>query len=299
MTTLDRRKFLKVAGAGGAATAVAACDQPTAPAVHEAMPNLSWRMTSSFPKSLDAIYGAAETFARAVGEMTDGRFQIQVFAGGELVGGLQAADAVTDGTVEMAHTASYYYWGKDPTFAIPTCIPFGLNCRMQNAWMYDGGGIDLANTFYAGYNIYALPGGNTGAQMGGWFRREINAAQDWKGLKIRIGGFGGAIMSRLGALPGEIRHELAEREVVTPADLLENIPEEALQPNAGGDAVQAHGAGLGFPELRLCADEEPAHAVSSLADLPGHPSSWRRARARTRKLRLDAGSQDRQELSQP
>mgnify|MGYP002621529357 CR=1 FL=1 len=204
MTTLDRRKFLKVAGAGGAATAVAACDQPTAPAVHEAMPSLSWRMTSSFPKSLDTIYGAAETFARAVGEMTDGRFQIQVFAGGEIVGGLQAADAVTDGTVEMAHTASYYYWGKDPTFAIPTCIPFGLNCRMQNAWMYDGGGIDLVNAFYASYNIYGLPGGNTGSQMGGWFRREINAAEDWKGLKIRIGGFGGAIMSRLGAVPQQI-----------------------------------------------------------------------------------------------
>ena len=204
MTTLDRRKFLKVAGAGGAATAVAACDQPTAPAVHEAMPNLSWRMTSSFPKSLDTIYGAAETFARVVREMTDGRFQIQVFAGGEIVGGLQAADAVTDGTVEMAHTASYYYWGKDPTFAIPTCIPFGLNCRMQNAWMYDGGGIDLINKFYADYNIYGLPGGNTGAQMGGWFRREINSADDWKGLKIRIGGFGGAIMSRLGAVPQQI-----------------------------------------------------------------------------------------------
>lgn len=204
MTTLDRRKFLKVAGAGGAASAVAACDQPAAPAVHEAMPNLAWRMTSSFPKSLDTIYGAAETFTQAVREMTDGRFQIQVFAGGEIVGGLQAADAVTDGTVEMAHTASYYYWGKDPTFALPTCVPFGLNCRMHNAWMYEGGGIDLVNNFYAGYNIYGLPGGNTGAQMGGWFRREINRAEDWKGLKIRIGGFGGAIMSRLGAVPQQI-----------------------------------------------------------------------------------------------
>jgi len=205
MAKVDRRKFLKVAGVGGAAATVAACDpQPQAPAVVTSMPSLTWRLTSSFPKSLDTIYGAAETFARCVHEMTDGRFTMQVFAGGEIVGGLQAADAVSDGTVEAAHTASYYYWGKDPTFAVATCIPFGLNCRMQNAWMYEGGGIDLMNAFYARYNIFGLPGGNTGAQMGGWYRKEINTPEDWKGLKIRIGGFGGAIMSRLGAVPQQI-----------------------------------------------------------------------------------------------
>jgi len=204
MTKLDRRKFLSVAGAGGAAAAVAACDQPTAPAIVESMPSLSWRLTSSFPKSLDTIHGAAEVFAHAVREMTDGRFQIQVFAAGEIVGGLQAADAVSDGTVEAAHTASYYYWGKDPTFALATGIPFGINTRMQNAWMYEGGGIDLMNDFYARYNIYGLPSGNSGAQMGGWFRKEINHPDDWKGLKIRIGGFGGKIMSRLGAVPQQI-----------------------------------------------------------------------------------------------
>jgi TRAP-type mannitol/chloroaromatic compound transport system substrate-binding protein len=204
MKKLDRRKFLKLAGAGGAAATVAACDQPTAPAIVESMPTLTWRLTSSFPKSLDTIYGASETFARVVSEMTDGKFTIQVFAAGEIVGGLQAADAVSDGTVEAAHTASYYYWGKDPTFAIATCIPFGINCRMQNAWMYDGGGIALMNAFYQRYSIFGLPGGNTGAQMGGWYRKEINTPEDWKGLKIRIGGFGGAIMSRLGAVPQQI-----------------------------------------------------------------------------------------------
>jgi TRAP-type mannitol/chloroaromatic compound transport system substrate-binding protein len=205
MKKLNRRKFLKIAGVGGVAATVAACDQqPTAPAIIEAMPELSWRLTSSFPKSLDTIHGASEVFAKIVGEMTDGRFKIQVFAAGEIVGGLQAADAVSDGTVEIAHTASYYYWGKDPTFAIATCIPFGLNCRMQNAWMYEGGGIELMNEFYQRYNIYGLPGGNTGAQMGGWYRKEINTPEDWRGLKIRIGGFGGAIMSRLGAVPQQI-----------------------------------------------------------------------------------------------
>jgi len=205
MTKLNRRKFLKVAGVGGAAVTVAACDQqPSAPAIVSSMPTITWRLTSSFPKSLDTIYGAGETFARTISEMTDGKFTVQVFAAGEIVGGLQAADAVSDGTVEAAHTASYYYWGKDPTFAISTCIPFGLNSRMQNAWMYEGGGIDLMNEFYQRYNIYGLPGGNTGAQMGGWYRKEINTPEDWKGLKIRIGGFGGAIMSRLGAVPQQI-----------------------------------------------------------------------------------------------
>lgn len=204
MTKLNRRKFLKVAGAGGAAATVAACDQPAAPAVIESMPKLSWRLTSSFPKSLDTIHGASDVFAKSVREMTDGKFAIQVFAAGEIVGGLQAMDAVSDGTVEAAHTASYYYWGKDPTFALATCVPFGLNSRMQNAWMYEGGGIELMNEFYQRYNIYGLPGGNTGSQMGGWYRKEINTPEDWKGLKIRIGGFGGAIMSRLGAVPQQI-----------------------------------------------------------------------------------------------
>lgn len=205
MTRIDRRKFMTVAGAGGAAATLTACDQePSAPAIVSSMPTLTWRLTSSFPKSLDTIYGSAETFSRIVREMTDGRFNIQVFAAGEIVGPLQAADAVTDGTVEAAHTTSYYYWGKDPTFALGTCVPFGLNSRMQNAWMYDGGGIELMNEFYARYNLIGFPGGNTGAQMGGWYRKEINTPEDLRGLKIRIAGFGGAIFSRLGAVPQQI-----------------------------------------------------------------------------------------------
>nr|WP_295557992.1 TRAP transporter substrate-binding protein [uncultured Hyphomicrobium sp.] len=196
---------MTVAGAGGAAATLTACDQePSAPAIVSSMPTLTWRLTSSFPKSLDTIYGSAETFSRIVREMTDGRFNIQVFAAGEIVGPLQAADAVTDGTVEAAHTTSYYYWGKDPTFALGTCVPFGLNSRMQNAWMYDGGGIELMNEFYAHYNLIGFPGGNTGAQMGGWYRKEINTPEDLRGLKIRIAGFGGAIFSRLGAVPQQI-----------------------------------------------------------------------------------------------
>src|SRR5436190_5770652 len=147
-TRMKRRQFLRVAGLAAAASAIAK------PAVAQAMPELKWRLTSSYPKSLDTLYGAAEAFAKAVAEASDNRFQIQVFAAGEIVPGLQAADAVQNGTVEMCHTASYYYFGKDPTFAFGTAVPFGLNSSMQNDWMYFGGGMELMNDFYKKFNIY-------------------------------------------------------------------------------------------------------------------------------------------------
>jgi TRAP-type mannitol/chloroaromatic compound transport system substrate-binding protein len=199
MAGVNRRKFLKAASASGIGAATLA-----APTLAQSMPELRWRLISSFPKSLDTIYGAGEIFARSVAESTDNKFQIQVFPAGEIVPSLQAAEAVSNGTVEMSHTASYYYWGKDPTFAFGTAVPFGLNCRMQNAWMYEGGGLDLMNAFYAKHQIFALPAGNTGAQMGGWYRKEINTPDDMNGLKIRIAGFAAAVMSKLGAVPQQM-----------------------------------------------------------------------------------------------
>ena len=163
-----------------------------------------FELNPSFPKSLDTIHGAAVVFSKFVDEMTDGNFKVQVFAPPELAPGLQAADAVSRGTVECCHTASYYYWGKDPTFAFGTAVPFGLNARMQNAWMYERGGIDLMNAFYKKYHLFALPGGNTGAQMGGWFRKPINTPSDMAGLKMRIGGFAGVVMSKMGVIPQQI-----------------------------------------------------------------------------------------------
>ena len=135
---MKRRQFLKGAGVVAATGAVAA------PAIAQSMPELKWRLTSSFPKNLDALYGAAEEFAKVVSEMTDRRFQIQVFAANEIVPPLAAADAVQKGTVEMAQTASYYYFGKDPTFTFGTSLPFGLNKRMMDAWMFSAGGMDLS-----------------------------------------------------------------------------------------------------------------------------------------------------------
>jgi TRAP-type mannitol/chloroaromatic compound transport system substrate-binding protein len=195
---MKRRQFVQAAGVGIVAGAVAK------PAIAQSAPEVKWRLTSGFPKSLDTIYGAAEVFSKYVSEATDGKFQVQVFAAGELVGTFQAVDAISNGTVEAAHTASYYYVGKDPTFALGTAIPFGLNSRQMNAWLYHGGGSDLLNEFYAKHNIYALPGGNTGCQMGGWFRKEIKGVADIQGLKMRIGGLAGQVLQKLGAVPQQI-----------------------------------------------------------------------------------------------
>jgi TRAP-type mannitol/chloroaromatic compound transport system substrate-binding protein len=195
---MKRRHFLQAAGIAAATAAVAK------PAIAQSTPELRWRLTSSFPKSLDTIYTAAEIFSKAVAEATDNRFQIQVFSAGEIVPAIAAADAVQNGTVEMCHTSSYYYFGKDPTFAFGTAVPFGLNARMQNAWMYHGGGMELMNDFYKKYNIIGFPAGNTGAQMGGWFRKEIKDVADMRGLKMRIGGFAGTVIAKVGVVPQQI-----------------------------------------------------------------------------------------------
>src|SRR5438034_11125797 len=134
MPEMKRRDFLKVSAAGAAATAAVA-----SPAIAQSSPEIKWRMTSSFPKSLDTIYGGGEQVAKYVAEMTDNKFQIQVFAAGEIVPGLQALDATSNGTFEMCHTACYYYVGKAPTFAIYSSVPFGLNARQQNSWRHRGG----------------------------------------------------------------------------------------------------------------------------------------------------------------
>jgi TRAP-type mannitol/chloroaromatic compound transport system substrate-binding protein len=199
---MDRRSFIRKAGSGGVVAAAATA--LAAPAIAQSNPKISWRITSSFPKSLDTIFGGAVTMANYVREATDGNFDIQPFAAGEIVPGLQALDAAAAGTVEACHTASYYFWGKDPAFSFGTCIPFGLNARQNNAWFYYGGGNDLLNEFYATQGVYAMPCGNTGVQMGGWFRKEIKTVPDLSGLKFRIGGFAGKILTKLGVVPQQI-----------------------------------------------------------------------------------------------
>ena len=196
---MKRREFLKTAGAGlAASTAVAA------PAIAQSMPELKWRCTTSWPKSLDVPFSASETISKYVAEASDNKFQIQPFAGGEIVPALQALDAVSNATVEMCHTAAYYFIGKDPTYALYCSVPFGLNSRQQNAWFQDHGGQDMLNEFGKKSKLYAIAGGNTGTQMGGWFRKEINTVADLNGLKMRIGGWAGKTLSKLGTIPQQI-----------------------------------------------------------------------------------------------
>ncbi|SMF79263.1 TRAP-type mannitol/chloroaromatic compound transport system, substrate-binding protein [Azospirillum oryzae] len=195
---MKRRSFLTSAGVGVAASTLAA------PAIAQTQPEIHWRLASSFPKSLDTIYGGADTIAARVAAATDGKFQIRPFAAGEIVPGLQVLDAVQNGTVECGHTASYYYVGKDPTFTFDATVPFGLNARQQNAWIYNGGGMPLLREFFDGYGVVNFPAGNTGVQMGGWFRKEIKTVEDLKGLKFRIGGFAGQVLAKLGVVPQQI-----------------------------------------------------------------------------------------------
>ncbi len=194
---MDRRSLIKQAGiAGVLATGIA-------PAVH-AQAAIRWRLASSFPKSLDTIYGAAEVFSQQVRAMSGGKFEISVHAAGELMPAFGVVDGVQQGTVEAAHTAPYYFFGKNECFALGTAIPFGLNSRQMTAWMYEGNGLKLMREFYSNYAMTSFPGGNTGAQMGGWYRKEIRTLADMKGLKMRIGGFAGKVLERLGGVPQNI-----------------------------------------------------------------------------------------------
>jgi TRAP-type mannitol/chloroaromatic compound transport system substrate-binding protein len=200
---MERRKFISGAATGVAAGAALAAGLPK-PALADSLPEIKWRLASSYPKNLDTIFGALDKMCQRIAAATDGKFQIRPFAAGEIVPGLQVLDAVQNGTVEAGQTASYYYVGKDPTFAFDCAVPFGLNARQQNAWMYDGGGLQLMRDVFKDYNIVQFPAGNTGAQMGGWFRKEIKSVDDLKGLKFRIAGIAGKVLAKLGVVPQQI-----------------------------------------------------------------------------------------------
>ncbi|MEM7393967.1 MAG: ABC transporter substrate-binding protein, partial [Verrucomicrobiota bacterium] len=198
---MKRRDFITKTATGVAAGGVlAGCVKREGEAGDGAGPNvvtkkhIKWNLASSYPPALDTIYGAAVTMADRVKDMTDGGFEIKVHAAGELVPGLEVLDAVQSGSVEIGHSASYYYIGKNDALVFDTTLPFGLTARQQNAWLYEGGGLDLLRGVFADFNVYNYPGGNTGVQMGGWFRKEINNVDDLGALTMRIPGMGGKVM---------------------------------------------------------------------------------------------------------
>ncbi|MFD0669784.1 TRAP transporter substrate-binding protein [Ramlibacter sp. MAHUQ-53] len=257
---MDRRSLIRSAGIAGVLAAGAA------PAVH-AQPAVRWRLASSFPKSLDTIFGAADIFSRSIKTMSGGRFEVSIHAAGELMPAFGVVDAVQAGTVEAAHTAPYYFFGKDETFALGCAIPFGLNSRQMTAWMHEGNGLRLMREFYARYSIINFPGGNTGAQMGGWFRKEIRSVADLKGLKIRIGGFGGKIIERLGGVPqnipgGEI-YQALEKGTIDAAEWIGPYDDQKLGFNKVAPFYYYPGWWEGGPQLDFFVNQKAWDALSA------------------------------------
>jgi TRAP-type mannitol/chloroaromatic compound transport system substrate-binding protein len=195
----NRRRFLKGAGLAAGATALAT------PAIAQTYPELRWRMPLFVPKSVESVMGAVNDLTKFVAEATDGKFQLQSFGAGEIVpGGPAVLDAAEKGTVECSFTLSYYSFGKDPAYAFGSCLPFGFNWRGQTSWLFKAGGIQLLNEFFNANGAHGLPAFNSMAQMGGFFRKEINTVADLKGVKMRIPGLGGLVMSKLGVIPQQI-----------------------------------------------------------------------------------------------
>ena len=279
---MQRRSFLRHAAVGGAATTALA-----APAIVGAQPAVRWRCTSGFPKSLDTIYGAAEFVAKRVSEITTGKFQISVHAAGELVPMPQAADAVAQGTFECSHTAAFYYVGKDPTWAFGSTIPFGLNFRQFNAWWLHGGGEAAFNEFLKPQGMFNIIAGNTGAQMGGWFRKEINGPDDMKGLKFRIPGLGGRIMERIGAVPQQIPggdiYPALEKGTIDAAEWVGPYDDEKLGFNKVAKfyyypGFWEGGASLGFLVNQKAYDALPKDYQAALTAAAHEANAWMMAK---------------------
>jgi TRAP-type mannitol/chloroaromatic compound transport system substrate-binding protein len=257
---MERRSFVRGAGLAGVLAA------GMAPAVH-AQATIRWRMASSFPKSLDTIYGGGEVFAKKVSEMTGGKFQITVHAGGELMPPFGVVDGVQNGTVECCHTVPYYFFGKDETFAIGGAIPFGLNSRQMTAWMQEGNGMKLMREFYKNYNIINFAAGNTGAQMAGWFRKELKSVADIKGLKMRIGGFAGKVLERLGGVPqnipgGEIYQSL-EKGTIDAAEWVGPYDDQKLGFNKVAPFYYYPGWWEGGPQIDVFINQKAYDALSA------------------------------------
>src|SRR5579871_3071302 len=275
---MKRRDFIKSAGLGVAAAGVAA------PAIAQSMPELKWRLTSSFPKSLDTLYGGAEVFCKAVGEASDNKFQIQPFSAGEIVPAFQALDAASQSTVEIAHTAAYYYTGKDPTFAFGTSVPFGLNSRMQNAWVTSGGGDVVLNDFFKKFNVYGVVAGNTGCQMGGWFRKEVTKVEDLQGLKFRMGSsVAGQVLARLGVVPQQIPggdiYPALEKGTIDAAEWVGPYDDEKLGFNKIAQYYYTPGYWEGGPTLMALVNEKkwnelPKAYQAALTAACGEANQW-------------------------
>ena len=274
---MKRRSFLKKAAVGVAAGTVAA------PAIAQSQPSIQWRMAASWPKSLDTLFGGAEMVARRVAELTDGKFQIRTFAAGEIVPALQVLDAVQAGTVEMGHTATYYYYGKDSAFTLGSCLSFGMNTRQSYSWWHFGGGAEAMAPLFKEYGCIALLAGSTGCQMGGWFRKEIKTVADLKGLKFRIGGMAGLVLAKLDVVPQMIAgpdiYPALEKGTIDGAEWVGPYDDEKLGFNKVAKYYYYPGWWEGGPMLMALVNEKkwnelPKAYQAALAAACGEASAW-------------------------
>ncbi len=220
-----RRQLLQAGALGTAATFNTSLYAQTRPTVR-------WRMAALYPRSLDTCYGATEQMCKRVGELTDGKFSITLHPPGDLVPPLQVLDAVSAGTVEAGQVSGTFYFGKNPALMFESGLPFGMNARQQTAWLYEGGGLKEVQKVFAQFGCHSVPCGNFGTQMGGWFRKEIKSLKDLEGLKMRIGGFGGQVISRLGVvpqmIPGGDLYAALEKGVIDAAEFVGPYDDEKL-----------------------------------------------------------------------
>lgn len=280
---MSRREFLTK---GGAAAVAAGAASLSAPAIAQS-DVIRWRCASSFPKSVEVLFGTAELIARRVGQITGGKFQISVHAAGEIVPPLQVLDAVEKGTIECNQTAPYYYIGKDPAWAIGTCVPFGFNSRQYNAWWMHGGGEKLFNDFTREVGVVNLLAGNTGSQMGGWFKREIKDVADLKGLKFRTGGMGGQVLAKLGVvtqqLPAGEIYSALEKGTIDAAEFTVPADDEKLGLNKVARYYYYPGwnegcAALGFQVNLKAYNALPEAYRYALHAATAEANSWMQAR---------------------
>lgn len=205
---MDRKSFLKKGSIGLAAGlgTLAACspkkekgEVPLVNAITEK--KIRWKMVTTWPPNFPVLGEVANAYAEWVNIMSGGRLEIKVYGGGELIPALEVFEAVSSGSAEMGSGASYYWAGRDPSVQFFTTMPFGMNAQQMNAWMYGGGGLALWEKSYDRFNLVPRPAGNTGVQMAGWFNKEINTIEDFKGLKMRMPGLGAKVLKRAGGSP--------------------------------------------------------------------------------------------------
>lgn len=261
----NRRNLLKTATVGAVGAAMAA------PAIAQEKPAIRWRMVASFPKTLETCYGSTADMCKRIAELTDGKFNVSLHGPGEIVPALDVMKAVSNGSVECGQAFSSFYFGLNPAFIFDAGLAFGLNPRQQNAWMYNGGGLELIRELYGKYDCYPIPIGNFGVQMGGWFRKEIRSLKDLNGLKMRIGGFGGMVMSRMGVTPQQLAggdiYPAMEKGTIDAAEFVGPFDDEKLGLNKVAKYYYAPGWWEGSAQMTALIN------TKAWASLPKHYQS--------------------------